>query len=366
MITILISVGVTCGLMLALTVLLLLAERRLVNFGRCKIDVNHGAKSVEIEGGESLLASLKSGGIYLPSACGGRGTCAYCKCVVTSGGGPVVPTEEPLLTGEEIKNNVRISCQVKVRNDLAVEIPEELLSVREYTGRVERIRDLTHDIKELRIRLLDPPTIEYAPGRYVQLETPAYGDNPEGVFRAYSLSSVPSDAGYIELVIRLVPNGLCTTWVFEHLHEGDEVHFTGPFGDFRLSETGKPMIWIAGGSGMAPFWSMIRHLKETGNSRPVTYFFGAVAQRDLFYLEELTALAEELPWFEFIPALSGKDIADWSGEKGLITDVVRRRVEADTPAEGYLCGSPGMIDAAIAVLHEKGITDERIFFDKFA
>lgn len=366
MITIFISVGVTCGLMLALTVLLLLAERWLVNFGRCKIDVNHGAKSVEIKGGESLLTSLKSRGIYLPSACGGRGTCAYCKCVVTSGGGPVVPTEEPLLTGEEIARNVRISCQVKVRNDLAVEIPEELLSVREYTGRVERIRDLTHDIKELRIALVDPPTIEYAPGRYVQLETPAYGDNPEGVFRAYSLSSVPSDTGYIELVIRLVPNGLCTTWVFEHLHEGDEVHFTGPFGDFALSQTDKPMIWIAGGSGMAPFWSMIRHLKETGNGRPVTYFFGAVARRDLFYLDELTALAKELPWFEFIPALSGENLDDWDGEKGLITDVVRRRVEDNTPAEGYLCGSPGMIDAAIAVLHEKGITDERIFFDKFA
>jgi Na+-transporting NADH:ubiquinone oxidoreductase subunit F len=367
MVIILISAALACGLSGMLAGLLVVAERYLVNYGTCKIDVNDGEREIEVEGGGSLLMTLKDNEIFIPSACGGKGTCAYCKVKITEGGGPLGPTEEPLLSTEEIANDVRISCQCKVRNDLRIAVPEELLSVREYAGVCERIRDLTHDIKEVRIKLTEPEEIRFVPGQYVQLEAPAYGDNPEPVFRAYSIASPPDEPNYLELLIRLVPGGICTTWVFEHLKEGDTVHFTGPFGEFRLSENEGPMIWIAGGSGMAPFWSIIRYMKINNLSRPATYFFGAVRKKDMFFVDELREFEKELDWFRFVPALSGSEEgSDWDGETGLITEVVDRHVEPTEGQEGYLCGSPGMIDASIKVLRRKDITEEQIFFDKFA
>ncbi len=364
--TVLISTLVVCGVAAALAALLLVAERYLADYGTCVIDVNAGRKRLEVRGGDSLLDSLLAQGVFIPSACGGRGTCAYCKVKVLSGGGPVMPTEEPLLSPEELAGGVRISCQLKVRRDLTVEIPEQLLSVREYRGVVERIRDLTHDIKELRIRLLAPETIEFVPGQYVQLRAPAYGDSPEPVYRAYSIASPPGDAGHLELIVRLVPGGICTTWVFRVLREGEEVLFNGPYGEFRLSGSEAPMIWIAGGSGMAPFWSIVRHMKARGIARPCTYYFGAVQKRDLFLLEELNALAQELEWFRFVPALSApSEEDDWNGETGLITEAVDRGEDDASGKEAYLCGSGGMIDAAVRVLKAKGVPEERIFYDKF-
>ncbi|MBD3237579.1 MAG: 2Fe-2S iron-sulfur cluster binding domain-containing protein, partial [Candidatus Eisenbacteria bacterium] len=339
----------------------------LANYGPCTIDINDGSRELEVIGGDSLLIALRKEGLYLASACGGRGTCAFCKAKILEGGGPVGPTEEPLLSAQEIAEQVRITCQVKVRNDMRIAVPEALLNVREFRGRVEKIEDLTHDIKLLRIKLLEPQQIRFVPGQYIQLEAPPYGKSKETVFRAYSIASPPEDEGYIELMIRLVPEGICTTWVFEHLKEGDEVTFTGPFGEFRLSDTELEMIWIAGGSGMAPFWSILRHLERQGAGRPTTYFFGAVTERDLFLVEELEAYAEKLPWFRFVSALSGEVSDAYQGERGLITDVVGRHLEGN-PAEreGYLCGSPGMIDASIRVLNEHGIPDERVYYDKFA
>jgi len=208
---ILIAAGLVGGVCSVLAGLLILAERRLVNYGKCAININKGAKRLEVEGGQTLLASLMSQGIFIPSACGGRGTCAYCKLEISAGGGPIIPTEEPLLTEEERAANLRLSCQVKVRNDLAVVIPEELFLVRQYSGQVERIRNLTHDIKELKIRLIDSDTIEFTAGQYIQLETPPYGHVPEPVYRAYSISSPPSNRNQINLIIRLVPGGICTT-----------------------------------------------------------------------------------------------------------------------------------------------------------
>ena len=363
---ILLAALAACGLTTALAALLLVAERYLVRYGPCRIDVNDGGRELEVRGGETVLAALKGEGIFIPSACGGRGTCAYCKLEIPEGGGPVAPTELALLTPEEAAAGVRICCQVKVRNDLKVLVPEELLAVREYRGVVERIRDLTHDIKELRIRLVEPERIQFAAGQYIQLEAPAYGDNPEGVYRAYSMSSVPSEDDAIELIIRLVPGGICTTWVFTVLAEGDEVRFHGPYGEFALSGTDREMVWIAGGSGMAPFWSMLRHMKRRGLARQCTYFFGAVRRRDLFFLDELRRLERELAWFTFVPALSGAPGDEgWDGERGLITDVVGRHVRDGSELEGYLCGSPGMVDAADKVLKGKGIPPDRIFYDKF-
>ncbi len=363
---VLIAAGIACVLMTILAAVLLVAERYLANYGTCRIDVNEGAKEMTVDGGGTLLASLTAQGLFIPSACGGRGTCAFCTVKIHEGGGPLMPTEQPLLTADEIEDNVRISCQVKVRNDMKIEVPEELFAIREFRGRVESIDDLTHDIKQLRIALIEPETIDFVPGQYIQLQAPAYGSNPEPVYRAYSISSPPEDGGAIELIIRLVPEGICTTWVFEYLAEGQEVLFNGPYGDFGLSDTDSDMVWIAGGSGMAPFWSIVRHMKHNDIARPCRYFFGAVAGRDLFLVDELTALADEMDWFQFIPALSDPADEDgWDGETGLITEVVDRHIDDDAQLEGYLCGSAGMIDASVAVLKQKDIPESKIYYDKF-
>jgi Na+-transporting NADH:ubiquinone oxidoreductase subunit F len=366
-VTVLLATAVASGLTAVLAAMLLLAERILVNYGPCAIDINKGDRCLDVIGGQPLLTTLMQEEIFIPSACGGRGTCAYCKLQITDGGGMVTPTEEPLLTKEEIADNVRISCQVKVRNDLSILIPEELFLVKQYRGRIERITDMTYDIKQLRIALVEPESIEFSPGQYIQLQAPAYKGNPEAVYRAYSMSSVPSDPGAVETIIRLVPGGICTTWVFNILSEGDEVLLSGPYGDFHLSDSDAEMIWIAGGSGMAPFWSMLRYMAENNIRRKCTYFFGAVGKDDLFLLDELHKFEAELDWFTFVPALSGQDQGDdGTFETGLITEVVDRHIGDASQAEAYLCGSPGMIDAAVKVLRDKGVVEERTFYDKFA
>lgn len=366
--TILVAVGLVVSVSLISAVFLLIAERRLVNFGICSLDINDGERVLEVEGGDSLLSSLRSKNLFIPSACGGKGTCAYCKVKILEGGGPVAPTEEPLLEPSELQNSIRISCQCKVRNDMKIEIPQELLSVKEYKGRVKALTDLTHDIKLLRIELIEPSTIKFTPGQYVQLKAPPYGDSTESVYRAYSLASSPNEEKSIELIIRKVPQGICTTYVFDHLNEGDEVFFNGPYGEFKLSdEKDREMIWIAGGSGMAPFWSMIRYMDEEGLARKCTYFFGAHEKKDIFFLEELMALEKKHEWFKFVPALSSPEKQpDWEGESGLITEVVGKHMGEGKEKEGYLCGSPGMIDASVKVLGENGVADERVYFDKFA
>ena len=358
-------VGGVCAILAAL---LILAERRLINYGKCTIDINQGDKRLEVKGGQTLLASLMSQEIFIPSACGGRGTCAYCKLEISAGGGPIIPTEEPLLTQEELTANVRISCQVKVRNDLAVIIPEELFLVRQYSGVVEHIRDLTHDMKELRIRLIEPDTIDFTAGQYIQLETPAHGHVPEPIYRAYSIASPPSDKNYLELIIRLVPEGICTTWVFNILKEGDEVCLNGPYGDFGLSQSDRPMIWMAGGSGMAPLWSIARLMREQNIQRPCTYFFGALQKRDLFLVDELRQMEKDLPNFRFVPALSEPTEHDqWDAQTGLITQVAAgdKYLEDCSNKEAYLCGSEGLIGAATKMLKDKGVSENRIFYDKF-
>jgi Na+-transporting NADH:ubiquinone oxidoreductase subunit F len=365
LVNILISVGflLACGLVLA--GLLLLAEKKILNYGTCHIDVNSGKKVLDVDGGSSLLSSLAQQNIFIPSACGGRGSCAYCKLKVTEGGGMIGPVEEPYLSPEERAENVRLSCQVKVRKDLRVEIPEELFSVRRFRAKLARKRPLTHDVVELRMELLEPGEISFEAGQYVQLESPEYKGH-ESVMRGYSMSSVPSDARHVELIVRLVPDGICTTWVFNHLKEGTELFFSGPYGFFHLADTAAPIICIAGGSGMAPVWSIVRDMKEKGIARPTTYFFGALTQRDLFFMDEFRKLEQDCPWFKFIPALS-KEPADsgWTGERGLITDVVGRHFPDASKHEAYLCGSPGMIDAAIAVLKNNGMPEANVFYDKF-
>ncbi|HDP68998.1 MAG TPA: 2Fe-2S iron-sulfur cluster binding domain-containing protein [Candidatus Marinimicrobia bacterium] len=363
--SILIATGFITITGLTLALLLVLAERRILNYGECEISINNGEKELTVQGGATLLASLAENDIFIPSACGGRGSCAYCKLRVLAGGGVISPVEEPYLSNEERKNGVRLSCQVKVRNDLQIEIPKELFSVCRFSGIIEYKKPLTYDIIELRIRLKQPESIDFVAGQYIQLESAEYKGR-ESVMRAYSIASVPADNRSIDLNIRLVPDGICTTWVFEVLKEGQAVHFTGPYGEFRLSDTDAPIICIAGGSGMAPIWSIIRDMKDRKIERETTYFFGARSQADLFYLEELRQLEKVLPWFTFIPALSAEpENSDWKGERGLITDVVSRHFPDCSRHEAYLCGSPGMIDACVAVLTKAGMPEDKILYDKF-
>jgi Na+-transporting NADH:ubiquinone oxidoreductase subunit F len=216
------------------------------------------------------------------------------------------------------------------------------------------------------MELAEPKTIDFEAGQYVQLESAEY-KGKDSVMRGYSMSSMPSDVHHVELIVRLVPDGICTTWVFQHLKEGQELFFSGPYGHFHLSDTTAPIICIAGGSGMAPIWSIVRDMKEKGIARPTTYFFGALTQRDLFFMDEFKKLEQECPWFKFVPALS-KEPADsgWTGERGLITDVVGRHFPDASQHEAYLCGSPGMIDASIAVLKKNGMPEANVFYDKFS
>jgi Na+-transporting NADH:ubiquinone oxidoreductase subunit F len=363
---ILIAVLVVSAIGAVLAGLLTVSEMIFRNYGPCEITIN-GEKKITVEGGGDLLGALVGEKIFIPSACGGRSTCGMCKLKVLAGSDMVLPTEEPHLSKEEIENNVRLSCQVKVREDMRIEIPEELFLVKEYQAVVEKITDLTHDMKEFRFKLIDPETIPFTPGHYVQLQTPKYGKGTEEVYRAYSVSSDPADTSRIELIIRLVPGGMCTTYCFEHLKEGDPVTFNGPYGEFRLSDTDVPMIFIAGGSGMAPMKCLLHQMVNEGIDRECTYFFGANRPDELCLLDLMAEFEEKLPRFKFVPVISKPDDSDnWTGETGLVTEAVNRAFSDTSDYEAYLCGSPGMIDASAAVLIGNGMPADKIYYDKFA
>ena len=366
MTTFFIAVGSLCAICGILAILLVIADRYLNDYGICKLIINQGTKEFEVEGGDTLLGSLNSTGLFIPSACGGQGSCGLCKIKVTAGGPPLLPTEEPHLSKEEVADDIRLCCQLKVHENMELEVPEELFSIREYKAKVESLTDLNHDIKLLRIALPAGEEIDIIPGQYVQIETPAYKKTPEPIYRAYSIATDPLDKTHIDLCIRLVPGGICTTYVFEHMKPNHPVTLNGPYGDFYLSDTDKDIIFIAGGSGMAPFLSMLAHIKNETITRNVTYFFGARSKRDLICLDEMAAFEAAIPNFKFVPCLSEAFPEDnWSGETGLVTDVMKRLCPDLTQMEAYLCGSPGMIDASVAALTGNGMPEEAIAYDKF-
>lgn len=360
------------GISTVLAFLIALLDHFLNNYGQLTISINGGKKKYEVKGGSPLLGTLAAEGLFIPSACGGRGSCGACKCKVKTDVGPHLPTEMPYMSPEELASNVRLACQVKVRKDLEIELPEELFSVKKFKAKVEKIVDLTYDIKEVLFGL-QGQEIEFQAGQYVQLVVPPYGEMSDPVQRAYSMSSIPGDSGHVELLIRLVPGGIATTYVHKLLKEGDQVELVGPFGEFHIRDTPASMICVAGGSGMAPIKSMIRHMRKTGDfpEKEIWYFFGARTTKDMFYLDELAALSAEWPRFHFVPALSEpKPEEGWKGETGLITDVLdrylREKVDSSKGLEGYLCGSPGMINACVNVMKKNGIAENKIYFDKFA
>lgn len=341
------------------------------NYGEVNISINKGKKILKVDGGSTLLSSLASQEIFIPSACGGRGSCGACKCQVTSDVGPYLPTETPYLTKEDMTENIRLSCQIKVKADIEIQIPDDLFNVRKYNTVVKSIRDLTHDIKEV-VFDLQGQEINFQSGKYVQLVVPPH-DKIKGITqRAYSMSSKPGDNGIVELLIRLVPGGIATSWVHNSLEVGHNVELIGPFGDFFRSDTDATMVCVAGGSGMAPFKSILYDMFEKGEvDREVWYFFGARTAKDMFYLEEMRELEKKWPNFHFVAALSEpEEGTEWSGETGLITDVLdnylKTKMNPEKKNEGYLCGSPGMIGACNKVLLANNIPLDKIYYDNFA
>lgn len=335
--------------------------------GSCRIDVNRGARELSVQAGQSLLKALDGQNIFLPSACGGRGICQRCKVKVLQGAGPVSPGEAARLSPPELEEGMRLACQVRLQQDLQIEIDPELLTIREYRAVVQETIDLTHDVRRFRLRLLEPKMLRFTPGQYVQLNIPAYPGNSDLINRAYSIASDPVRTNTIDLIIRRVLNGTATTFCFDHLRANDAISLSGPYGDFRLSDSQADIVFVAGGSGMAPIESMLHQMRNTKSRRRVTYFFGGNTVRDIFMLDEMRQFEQDLPNFRFVPVVA--NIAkgdDWTGERGLVTEAVERYVAQGAGVEAYLCGSPGMIDATVAVLAQKGVADDRIFFDKFS
>ncbi len=360
-----ISVLVVSGIATFLAVLMVIADATIGNYGSMELTINKDRK-LTVEGGGTLLNTLKEAGIFIPSACGGRGSCGLCKCKVTEGGGDHLPTELTFISKDEQKLGIRLSCQLKVKRNMSLEIPEELFNVKEYKAKVSSIKDLTHDIKEVRLELLEPREINFIAGQFVQIQVPEYELSSESVYRAYSVSSSPSMKNAVELEIRYVPNGICTTYVHKHLKVGEILTITGPYGEFYLRDTDAEIICVAGGSGMAPIKSILHHMAEKGINRKAAYIFGAQGKRDLFLLDEMKEFETKLPDFRFIPALSNLAPGEeWTGETGKVTEVLARVLTDGSNTEAYLCGSPGMIDATVAILKSKGVKEDKIYYDKF-
>jgi Na+-transporting NADH:ubiquinone oxidoreductase subunit F len=284
--------------------------------------------------------------------------------VVLEGGGPLLPTETPYINRAEAKSGVRLACQVKIKEPLELKLPEDLLNVREFTARVSEIHRLTHDIKEVNFELIEPAEIKQRPGQYIQILAPG----PDGpVFRAYSISSPPHEDHKVQLVVRLVPGGIASTYI-HNLQQGDEVIFTGPYGEFRLSEDpGKEVVCVGGGAGMAPISNIIHTIYRRWPDRSCWLFFGCRTTDDVFYLDRFKKLSDGHPNFKVVYALSDPlaEEENWDGDTGFIHLSVDKRLKAKPNRQAFLCGPPPMIEAVTEVLKEKGFKDEDIFYDKF-
>ena len=348
------------AILLAVAILLLLAERFLVTYGECSLLLN-GEKNFNVMGGDNVLKYLNAHRIFIPSACGGKATCGFCKIKVLSGGGDILPTEEVYVDKKEKEEGMRLACQVKVKKDVEIFIPEYLLGAEEFNSRVFDLYLLTHDIKMVRLKIMGNK-INFKPGQYVQFKIPGTDE-----YRAYSVASSPSITDSVDLAIRVVPGGLCSAYIHKVLAKGDEATFTGPFGDFYLrEESDKDIIAIAGGCGMAPIRSILHYMAEKGMKRKFYYFFGARTTKDLYFTKELRKIESKFSNFKYIPALSEPSPEDkWDGEVGFVTQVAEKYLDDSRPKEAYLCGPPPMIDAAAKVLSRKGVQPDDIYYDKF-
>jgi Na+-transporting NADH:ubiquinone oxidoreductase subunit F len=335
------------------------------------IDINGSQRSINAEKGTTLLDALVARDIYLPSACGGRAICGQCKVKVLSGAGPVTKGEERLLSLEERRDGIRLACQVRTDADLSLDIPVAQLETKKHPGRVVSIRDLTHDTKEIGIKLRAGDAMPFQAGQFAQFVLPGAGPAGEMIIRTYSMASPPSRPVDLEFNVRLVPNGAGSTYIHTRVREGDDLELIGPMGEFHLRERDATMICIAGGSGMAPVKSILLDMRERRIvKRAVWFFFGAVTRKDLFYIDLFRDLEKSWPGFHFVPALSGPEPGDgWTGETGLIPDVVERHlagtIDRSAPVEAYLCGGPGFLNASLKMLDRSGVAKENIHFDRF-
>ncbi len=394
------------GVVLLLVLVIIFARSRLVSTGSVNIEINDDpSNTIKVPAGSKLLQTLAENKIFLSSACGGGGTCSQCKCLVMDGGGSILPTEESHFTSKEQNEGWRLSCQVAVKNDLKIKIPDEVFGVKEWECEVVSNDNVATFIKELILKLPEGEEVNFKAGGYVQLEAPAYKDlsykafdvdneyhsdwdkfkiwdnianNDEPIIRAYSMANYPEEKGVLKFNIRIaspppgsdVPPGLMSSWVF-NLRAGDKVRVFGPFGEFFARKTDAEMVFVGGGAGMAPMRAHIfDQLLRINTNRKITFWYGARSLREMFYVDEFDKLQEDNENFNWHVALSDPlPEDDWSGETGFIHQVLLDNYLKSHPApedcEYYLCGPPMMNKAVIDMLINLGVEPENIMLDDF-
>ena len=402
---ILLSTLVFTGTILILVSILNFATSKLVPAGDVKILINDDEeKSISTPAGATLLQVLAADKVFLPSACGGGGTCGMCTCIINEGGGEVLPTEKPHLTRSEIKDNVRLSCQVKVKSDMDIKIPDEIFSIQKWECEVVSNNNVATFIKEFVVKLPEGESLDFRAGGYIQIDIPPHkldysefdiedeyrgdwdkfdmwkyhSELDESIFRAYSMANHPAEGNIIMLNVRIaspppgmdVPPGLASSYIF-NLKPGDKVTISGPYGEFFAKETEREMLYVGGGAGMAPMRSHIFDLLKTKRTnRKISFWYGARSMREMFYDDEFKALEKEFPNFSYHVALSDPLEEDnWDGPTGFIHQVVLEHYlkdhEAPEDIEYYMCGPPMMVDAVDNMLYNLGVEKGMIDYDSF-
>ena len=405
---ILTSIVVFLFVIIFLVVMLLYARKKLIPQGEVKLKVND--REYTVSPGSTVLSVLGNNEIYLPSACGGQGTCGMCTCQVTEGGGTILPTETGFFTRKEQQNEWRLGCQVKVREDITIKVPEAVLGIKKWECEVLSNHNVATFIKEFVVKLPEGETLDFQSGGYVQIDVPKllvnfkdfdveeeYRDewdkfkmwdlkmkNPEETYRAYSMANHPAEGNIVMLNIRIatppwdrakggfmnVNPGICSSYIFS-LKPGDKVMVSGPYGEFHIKDTDKEMMYIGGGAGMAPLRSHLLHLFNTlKTGRKISYWYGARSKREIFYEEDFKKIEKEFPNFNFNIALSEPAPEDnWDGPVGFIHQVIYdsylSKHEEPEEIEYYMCGPPMMNDAVNKMLYDLGVPDEMIAFDDF-
>ena len=403
--TVFAGVVVFSGVILTLVIGLMVASRRLSPGGIVTVDINDGSKVLEIEPGASLLSVLAEQSVFLPSACGGGGTCAMCKCSILEGGGNILPTETSHVTKQEAKQGVRLSCQVKVKDNMKITVPDEVMEIRKFEGTVRSNKNVATFIKELILDLPSGMDLNHKAGGYIQIDIPTYElpfkafdieeeyhgpwdsmalwklttkcDEP--CFRAYSMANHPAESSMVMLNVRIatppphldVPAGFASSYIF-NLKPGDKCMLSGPFGEFFIKESSeREMIYIGGGAGMAPLRSHLFHLFHTlKTGRKVSYWYGGRSVCELFYLDDFYEIEKKFDNFSFHIALSEPQPEDnWDGPTGFIHNVVLEKYLNNHPdpteCEYYMCGPPPMIAAVGKMLYDLGVEKEMISYDEF-
>ena len=393
------------GIVIALVLVILGARSQLVSTGLVSIEINGDKDNpIKVQSGSKLLQTLADNKIFLSSACGGGGTCSQCKCQILEGGGSILPTEESHFNSREKNEGWRLSCQVSVKNDLKISVPDEVFGVKEWECEVISNDNVATFIKELVLKLPEGEEVNFRAGGYVQLEAPAYklnykefdigkeyhddwdrfnvwdneAVNNEPVIRAYSMANYPDEKGIIKFNIRIaspppgmdVPPGVMSSWTF-NLKPGDKVKVFGPFGEFFAKETQAEMVFVGGGAGMAPMRSHIfDQLLRIHTDRKITFWYGARSLKEMFYVDEFDALADKYDNFEWHVALSDPlPEDDWDGDTGFIHNVLYENYlkshDAPEDCEFYMCGPPMMNKAVIDMLLDLGVEPENIALDDF-